>query len=126
MGVFKNPFVVDQRGDWTQNWRFIETSSSTLTEWVKMLHNQSNTGVIKYFNNYKKSLSDFSTNLRLEDHRFWHHERRDGEYIQHLLMQVKMLNIAFQMAYSAIFALWHHLLRTQADFSRLIEKVIQK
>ena len=126
IGVFKNPFVTDQRSNWSTNWQFIETSASPLVEWVRILNHQSNSHVVRYFAYYKIAMYNYSKDLKLDDPRFWAQERREGEYQEHLRMMVKMQTMAFNLAYHAMAVLWQHLARTQMDLARLVDTVLKK
>ena len=126
IGCFRNPFVENQAGDWTTNFGYIENSSATLSDFVKILGYQVNSDVIGYYTYIKQRIQRYQTGLRLHDHRMWEHAREEGNYISHLQMLVKMWTSAYNIAHTGVHNLWHHLVRTQMDLAKLAQQVIEK
>lgn len=125
-GFYKNPFVKLNQSNWTTDWSFLENSSCSLSEWVRILNMQSNKEVLQFLGFVKSGIMNYAKGLKLEDSRHWEQMREEGNYVRHLLQWVKMSNTAFNLAYNGLAIIWFHLARSQADLAKLIEQLVKK
>ena len=125
-GFYKNPFLKLDQSNWTTDWSFMENSSCSLNEWVRILNMQSNKEVLQFFGFFKTGIMNFAKGLKLEDSRHWKQLREEGNYVQHLLQWVKMSTTAFNLAYNSLDIICFHLARLQVDLAKLIEQLIKK
>lgn len=138
-GIYTNPLSSFQDGvvvpfldshltgaDWGKNFQFLDDIQNDIPQWLEKMTRDSQAHFEKFFLFVKLSICGYRDKLRLDDTRYWHHERADSTLICNLQTYASLLSLFIGILRKANDRLWVRIRDTEKMLGQLLEIVLKE